>query len=137
MPKAESKKTSMKTLQLETFQAWLDRSFESLPTTEKMTQADDIRPHEHSKLLAQAAEILGNVRDQLERNKNRAALVAQFYDRCARANGLPRSLRAVCLRNLIDLTQTFSLVSVDLIAYDPSIGALAQKLPSEPFRGRE
>ncbi|MBI4405905.1 MAG: hypothetical protein HY537_17230 [Deltaproteobacteria bacterium] len=109
----------------------------NLPTIDEVEKNKDLHPHLPPKALSKAADWLGEVRGKINAHKGSLTSAAQFYDSCARKDRVLIAVRALCLRNLMDISLSSKSVHINSRLYPKDVADIASHLPSVPFKNQK
>lgn len=123
--------TSSKSLEKAGFQKFLKAAFESLPKTEEIKASTDARSHHDTpESIMRAGSTIGAVADQIKKNKANVEAGLKFFKTCAENPEIVSSVRAVCLRNLVDFSSRYrNNVRVSFADYPYDVQRIARHIP--------
>ncbi len=111
------------------FQTYLKTAVKSLPTFDQVRDAAK-NSHDTPEIILNAGALIGGVADQMKNDANNIQPGLNFFKFCAQNESIVESIRAVCLRTLVDISSKYrNNVRVTFADYPDDIQRMARHIP--------
>lgn len=105
-------------------------ALEKLPTESDVRASVENNPHDTPESVMKAGAVIGYVADQMKKDSANVAAGLKFFKSCAENDETASTIRAVCLRNLVDFSGKYkNNVRVSFSDYPENIQRIARHIP--------
>ncbi len=114
----------------DSFKSYVKEAVEQLPTPAQARAEVELNPHDTPESVMKAGAVIGYVADQMKADKKNVDSGLKFFKNCAQSNSVASTIRAVCLRNLVDFSSRYqNNVRVSFADYPEDIQRIARHIP--------
>lgn len=114
----------------DSFKVFTKKALEQFPSPAQARLEVERNPHDTPESLIKAGAVIGQVADQMMADRRNIDTGLKFFKNCAESTNISTTLRAVCLRNLVDFSSRYrNNVRVSFADYPEDIQRIARHIP--------